>query len=288
MTKFPESTKINGVMINKPQVDITHPEPRAGLISRVTALVVLLAPVLLLASFLFHQIFNNDIWWHLKTGELILTGHGITGTDPYSLANQGKDWINFEWLSQVVLYLVHSASGPEGLVVFSALILAAAYFLAGQGGYSKRYPIISAGILLLAVLASSERYLVRPEIFTMLFAGLYFCILHCYRNHSGRMIYLLPIAQVLWENMHGGTLLGIGIVGAYVVGQGLLLWKRAPENWRRGPLDTEPMSWSAYKPLLLVLGLVILASMLNPWGLKTLYLIIMHQGHAFTMANIAW
>jgi hypothetical protein len=88
-----------------------------------------LAPGLLLLALSAREIGESDTWWHLKTGELIVTQQHLPQTDPFSEANAEKPWVNFEWLSQVVFYLAYPLAGPAGLVVGSMLALG----LAGPG-----------------------------------------------------------------------------------------------------------------------------------------------------------
>ena len=57
--------------------------------------------LLLVAVFLYVNLFritNNDIWWHLKTGEWILEHRTVPHQDPFSLIASGRDWIDHEWM----------------------------------------------------------------------------------------------------------------------------------------------------------------------------------------------
>jgi tetratricopeptide (TPR) repeat protein len=242
-----------------------------------------LAPLLLMLAFSAREITDSDTWWHLKTGEIIASEHRIPRADPFSAANAGKDWVNFEWLAQLCFYEVYRTWGPQGLVLGAMLLTVLTFLSFSLAGLQLRRPWLGSALLALSVVAASERYRVRPELFSCLFLGLFLLVLHRYRQGlCSRLIFILPLLQVLWENLHGGTWLGIESVGAYAVGQTLLRHLPFPAEWKKPELDPAP-----YRRLLVVLLLVILASLLNPWGAETLFTIFKTQSHQWTMAHIA-
>ena len=59
---------------------------------------------------------DPDVWWHLRTGQLMLQNHSFFHTDPYSFTRFGAPWINHEWLSQVLMFLVFRVCGFGGLI----------------------------------------------------------------------------------------------------------------------------------------------------------------------------
>jgi hypothetical protein len=148
-----------------------------------------LAPLFLLLAFSARQILDNDSWWHLKTGEIIATQHFIPRTDPFSIANAGKAWVNFEWLAQLCFCLVHRAWGPWGLVLGAMLLLALTFLSFSWAGLQLRKPLLGSSLLSLSVLAASERYGVRPELFSFLLLGIFLLVLHRYQQgRSSRLL----------------------------------------------------------------------------------------------------
>ena len=57
---------------------------------------------------------DPDVWWHLRTGQLILQNHSLFHTDPYSFTRFGQPWINHEWLSEVLLFGIYRLAGFGG------------------------------------------------------------------------------------------------------------------------------------------------------------------------------
>src|ERR1700751_5376477 len=85
--------------------------------SRGVSFAVLAAlPVKLLAR----RLEDPDLWWHLKTGALIVRNHAIPAVDPFSYTAPGKHWIVQEWLSEVILYGIHKWFGLYGILFYRA------------------------------------------------------------------------------------------------------------------------------------------------------------------------
>src|ERR1039457_4748582 len=86
-----------------------------------TAVVVLaLAFPFLLA---LEKVSDSDTFWHLKTGEWILSHGSIPRTDPFSATAYGKPWLDWEWLFQAAIYGVYTWGGFNALVVVKAAIV---------------------------------------------------------------------------------------------------------------------------------------------------------------------
>src|SRR5580700_8521210 len=86
------------------------------------------ATLVVLAVLTVRSRFNEpDLWWHLKTGEIIWNTHSIPRTDLFSFTTNNHAWIAHEWLSQVTIYGAWRFGGYTGLMlwlcVFSSLLL---------------------------------------------------------------------------------------------------------------------------------------------------------------------
>ena len=67
---------------------------------------------------------DAGIGWHIRTGQLILATHAIPRVDPFSSTMAGQPWFAWEWLYDVVVGWLDSAAGLNGVVLFTALIIA--------------------------------------------------------------------------------------------------------------------------------------------------------------------
>jgi len=70
-----------------------------------------------------------DMWWHLRTGELILEQGSVPDADPFSYTAHGRTWITHEWLAEVLFFGLHNMGGVNLLIIFKALVAGLAVFL---------------------------------------------------------------------------------------------------------------------------------------------------------------
>ena len=59
------------------------------------------------ALFALEQVYNYDIWWHLKSGDWILSEGTVPHSDTFSFSTSGAQWINSSWLSGPVFVLLN-------------------------------------------------------------------------------------------------------------------------------------------------------------------------------------
>jgi hypothetical protein len=116
---------------------------------------------------------DPDVWWHLRTGQLIVRNHSVFQTDPYSFTRFGQRWVNHEWLSEVLLFGIYRLAGFGGLIVAFAAVIAAALFLVFLRSPGR--PYIAAIMTLWGALASASTWGVRPQMFSLLLARFSWC-----------------------------------------------------------------------------------------------------------------
>ena len=207
---------------------------------------LILSFFILVLVFLIFPLTDLDIWMHLVTGKYILENFTIPTSDIYSYTAFGHPWIDHEWLSQIIFYSFYQLGGANALIILR-IILFLLIFYAFFAVLSKKTNYFLALLTsLLVLLVSHERFFLRPETFTLLFVLIYIFILDEYRLKSSRLIYLLPVLQILWVNLHGYFLLGIVIPFLFLIGH--FLGKRNNRAFLSG----------------LVL-LIILVSFINPY-----------------------
>ena len=99
------------------------------------------------AVFFLHKISGSDLFWQLKIGELISKTYTIPCIDLFSYTVSGGIWINHEWLSEVIFYLVYNLGGFQALSVLS-FILGLAICLVLFFGFSRISNSISLALSL--------------------------------------------------------------------------------------------------------------------------------------------
>ncbi|HEY1462569.1 MAG TPA: hypothetical protein VGF44_04045 [Terriglobales bacterium] len=199
---------------------------------------------------------DPDVWWHLKTGELILHTHHIFRADPYSFTRAGQLWVNHEWLSEVLLFAIYRVTGFTGLIILFAAITAGAFFLAYRRCSGPAY--LAALFTVWGAAACASIWGVRPQILSLLLTSIFLLVLD--RSFlRPRLLWWLPPLTLLWVNLHAGYALGIALIGLFLFGT---------------LLDTlfGFEKWSAIKPHIQQFGFAFLACLavvpLNPNGLR--------------------
>jgi hypothetical protein len=160
---------------------------------------------------------DTDTWWHLKSGQLMWDTGQILRTDPFSHTVAGQSWIDHGWLVQVMLWLIYQAGGLAGLALLLAAIVTAAFALVYRQCDGR--PFVAAFVTLLAVVASSVIWAVRPQIISFLLAAIIAYLLDGYRRTGkSRWLWPIPVLVVLWVNCHAGFVIAFILMGCYLAG----------------------------------------------------------------------
>jgi hypothetical protein len=170
---------------------------------------------------------DPDVWWHLRTGQLILQTHHIFRADPYSFTRAGHAWINHEWLSQVLMFSLYRWLGYAGLIVLFAAIVATAFFIVFLRCEAR--PYFAALITAWGAAASASTWGVRPQMLSLLLASIFLLLLER-SSQRPRLLWWLPPLTLLWVNLHAGYALGVGLIGLFLAGEVLNVAFGA-ENW---------------------------------------------------------
>lgn len=181
---------------------------------RLVALALGVALAIMFLAFALQQIRSADFWWQLATGQWIVQNHAIPHQDLFSFTAVGHEWIEVRWLFFALSYLGWSLGGPALLILAAAAIVACAGLLVLAPARRAALTPLGGLIVVLAIVSASGRFVVRPEIVTFLMVALFLVVLDRHRRGAApRAIVGLPIAQVLWTNMH--TLFALGPVLAW-------------------------------------------------------------------------
>src|SRR5436309_6756664 len=105
-----------------------RPRLRLSALSVAHCLLAVLA-LLLVALMTLRAIPAYDLYWQLKTGELICSTRHVPRTDLFSYTAYGDPWYVQEWLTEVLFYGLWKSFGPESLILLRVAILTAAFGL---------------------------------------------------------------------------------------------------------------------------------------------------------------
>lgn len=230
---------------------------------------------------------DAGIGWHIRTGQEILATHTIPRVDLFSSTMRGQPWFAWEWLYDVIVGALETRMGLNGVVWFTAIVIAATFASTFRWLVSRGTDLfLAVGLVLLAASASMIHFLARPHVVSWLFTLAWLWILDSSeRGHaSPRALWLLPPLMLLWVNLHGGFLVAFVLLGVY--------WLSAVRNWLRGGdtgLDDLLLKLRAGRRArdLTVVGLVAGAvTFVNPYGWKLHAHIYQYLSNRFLMDHI--
>lgn len=206
---------------------------------------------------------DASIGWHIRNGEQMLRQHAITRTDPFSVTMGGKTWYAWEWLYDVAIAGIHHCFGLNGVVFFTATIIALTFALTLRWCLRRGADLPVAALLLALSLGVSMIHLfARPHVLSWLFTVIWFQVLDGSETGGGResrRIWYLPALMVLWANVHGSFVLGFALLGLY-------LCSNAIRFFRCRDIEVHQHSARRLRELGGVTAVSLLASLINPNG----------------------
>src|SRR3984893_6505366 len=244
-------------------------------------LLLTLAAILLLSLFA-GEIRDTDIWLHLKTGQHSLETRALTVPDPFSYTSgmgaakyPGEEVTRYfnlthEWLAQIVMFLIYSATGFPGLVLARAALLIVFCGLAGWIAFGRTndfYNSLAAALVSAAMAFHFQQS--RPFLVTFVFFAATMAILE-----SRRWMWALPAIFLIWSNCHAGFFIGWLVLAAYC-GEAVI------ERLRKRPVQNERQLWLVAVACLVISGL-------NPNGFRVIQILFLYRSSGIQSENLEW
>ncbi len=229
----------------------------------VSGIFLLLATFCLLVFMAHLEIKDLDLWLHIGLGKYIVQHNfHVPSVDILSCTVAGKPWVNHEWLFQVIVYLIHSNWGVDGLITMQVWLVSLTLLLLVFLGYSRKNQVVTLFALFMVSLVYQSRFTIRPELFSLMFFTLYVVIL-AFFVHRKWAVGALFVIQVLWANIHGFFFFGPLIVMITIFAEWLKRHVWLPWDWKTVGRLTD----KEYHQAKLILGMVIVACFLTPTGI---------------------
>src|SRR5512143_3157005 len=193
---------------------------------------------------------DPDLWGTMTFGRLFWDSGTFPYQDIFTYLPTLDRLIYHEWLTGVVLYPIYKFIGGFGLIVLRDLVAVATLgflYLAARIRKSGRVSALLWLFLVSPLLEIGFGTVLRAQIFTYLFTAVTIYLLERSRQKEQwfLLLILVPI-QIVWCNLHGGFLSGLGIIAIYIVG--------------------EAFSRRTWWPYLLAFLLSVLSTLINPYG----------------------
>ena len=208
--------------------------------------------------------FNDpDLWWHLRTGQIIWNRRAIPQTDLLSCTTGQHAWVPHEWLAQLSMYVAFRAGGYSGLMLWFCVavvaLLVTQYILCYLYSCNAKAAFLGA---LVTWFFATIGLSIRPQLLGFLFLACELLILHVGRCRDRRWFYLLPPLFVIWVNTHGSFFLGMMVLAAVLVSGSFQV--------SAGLLQSRPFDPARRNTLRCVAGLSAVGLFVNPVGIELL------------------
>ena len=220
---------------------------------------------LITLSFLF-AIHSADYWWVLRVGRDTLLNGAVPITETISWSQAGRPVVYQPWLAGVIFWLVHNTGSAPLTYLLRGLLIGLSYGVVWLMVRQASGPRLATILVIILGVASSNNWQMRTQLFAYpLFA---LCLYSLYNWQSGnhKTLWILPVATILWSNLHGSFVLSLILAGsALVFGNG------------------------NRKTLLIVVILMLVGTLLNPRGFNSWrYLDFMLTSPSDQLYSVEW
>jgi hypothetical protein len=222
---------------------VGEPPRRAGATSRVLDRVLgwaandaLLFPVvalfvIALAGNLPRELFQ-DSWLAILGGREIVQ-NGLPTHDALAVWTQGREWVDQQWLAQLVFYGLYALGGTKLALTAHVVSAAAAFVLAIvvarlRGASTRSVCWIAVPAYFLLTWGSWNAR--AQSLALLLFVSVVALLIRDSHNPSRRVFFVLPLL-VLWANIHGTALTGAVLVALLGVTYAIERRKRPIGEW---------------------------------------------------------
>ncbi|MCH9654655.1 MAG: hypothetical protein K0U86_02720 [Planctomycetes bacterium] len=151
---------------------------------------------------------NMDIWWHLRTGQLILERGTVPYFDWFTFVDFDRPWIDLHWGFQILVTWLYRWGGVDLLILIKAFCLSLTIGFAWYAAGRSVPPWCKALLWILPVICISGRSVVRPEMLSLFYLSFWMFVISCVPAHP-KMVWLIPLITLLWVNSHALFVLGL-------------------------------------------------------------------------------
>ena len=160
---------------------------------------------------------GSDARWLAAIGALIARARAIPHAVAYA-AVPSNGWHDAPALGQLTFHGLESLFGDKGLVLaqIAAVTIAVVVLALDLRRAGARDGAAATVLLAIVVAAPATFFVVRAELFSLALFPVLVLLLRSESGFPSRRIWLVVPLLALWANLHGGVLLGFGVLGAYL------------------------------------------------------------------------
>lgn len=226
---------------------------------RARRLFLSLLPYLTVFLASLHLPFDADLGWHLRYGEYFFQHGRLLRDNIFSTDMAWFHWPNTSWGIDLLNYLIFQNFGFFGLTIAGALVITITFFFISRAFELSYWEKAFIFPLLLYVEYPLNFVSFRGSLLSMMLLSVLIYLCMAYERRSSKRIYFMILLFILWANLHGQFILGIGIFALWITGYFFKLFicdKFTPK-----------IIFREHKILLFTLFTSICATFIHPYGI---------------------
>ncbi|MBR2430923.1 hypothetical protein IKB17_05630 [bacterium] len=165
--------------------------------------------------------YDYDLYARLIVGEHFFKTGWIAYEDFLSYTPTHL-WFDHEWGASLFFYAFLKLFGNFGLILIYAILmfLTSFFIIKTQQLQKHAYPTSLAFMsVFLIIFFHQNPSIVRCHMFSFMFFSMLIYFLEKTRIKNSNILWLMPLITVIWNNIHGGVVSGLGIIFIYLVGE---------------------------------------------------------------------
>lgn len=204
--------------------------------------------VIVIACSLIKTNVDPDFWGRISFGSTYLYHGWVLYQDIFSFLDTKAIWVDHEWLSSIIFFLIFKYYGAIGIIILKILATMVCIWLIYLVMRIRIDVDINIVYLFIVLFGIETAFLsnIRSHIFTYIFFAFWLLILeHSRKTDTLKYLWILPVTIIIWANLHAGCIAGVALTGVYAFSN--LIQKKI------------------YRPYILIVILSMLLILINPY-----------------------
>ncbi len=222
-----------------------------------------------------------DIWWHLRTGQYIVSQKIFPFCNTFSHTALFHPWIAYSWLTEIIFYYV-SILGFNWLILLKTCLIIITFMVVLKTTYlaSNKNFNLSVLITLFMMHVSSGSWLLRPQLFSFLFTAFFVYILNKFEyDNDTKILWFIPLIMLFWVNLHIYFVVGLFLIFIYLFCSVFKGWFLFGEN--------EESEIKKQRLLLKITLISLFVCFINPYTYRIFIEVLRLTGQQWARSNIS-
>src|SRR3989344_4622281 len=159
--------------------------------------------------------YDADLGWHLKYGEYFFKTGQILKENTFSSEMPDFIWPNAAWLTDIISFFTFNLGGFFGLTLLGALVVTLTFYFFSKAFELSFWEKVIIFPLLVFFESPVNQVSFRGQALSIMLLGVMMWLLNLYeKGHKRIFLAIIPLF-LLWANIHGQFILGLGIFGLW-------------------------------------------------------------------------